>query len=657
MELIRNLIDTSGIQRIKFRGDVNGLRALAVLSVVFYHAEVGPFKGGWVGVDIFFVISGYLISNIIISELNQGKFSFKNFYLRRIYRILPALFSMLIFTLPFAYWFLTPRALLEYTNSLISSVFFYSNYYFQNLDFYNASSTKVMPLLHTWSLSIEEQFYLIFPMVCFVLFKYFKKYFSILILIFFFASLFLNSTTNELIKFYQFQFRAWELLLGALVMILQPKFEIKHIEKLGIGLIIFSIFYFDDSMLTLNSVEPRLLANIGVASILFSKSKGTVSAILENKIFNFFGLISYSLYLFHQPLFAFARLAEKKIDGYTISFPALFILLTLASYLNWKFVEIGIKKLKIKKLLLIFLFLMFAILLFVLFSNSTEGFVDRFDYIPDDVLYYSNNPNIYPQNYPNEYYIYKNVDCNLKLLEFNYCKWSYKEVEKTIYLIGDSQTNSLSVSFLSELDLLKNDYNLVFFSGRSGRCLLSKQSDTVGDVEECNEIFFNEFLNLLDKNNDIVVAFGRYNTWLTEKGVIEIKCSNCNHIEVFKNRLSMISKSSKKLYIIDTIPTFSFSVADSYLYKKILWGEPVVLELASWGKNIQNTNKFFESLDLVNMEIIQTLPLYCDVIDKKICFGARNNVLIYSDGTHLTLKGANPITKAVEEKIYKDFIE
>ena len=133
MELIRNLIDTSGIQRIKFRGDVNGLRALAVLSVVFYHAEVGPFKGGWVGVDIFFVISGYLISNIIISELNQGKFSFKNFYLRRIYRILPALFSTLIFTLPFAYWFLTPRALLEYTNSLISSVFFYSNYYFQNL--------------------------------------------------------------------------------------------------------------------------------------------------------------------------------------------------------------------------------------------------------------------------------------------------------------------------------------------------------------------------------------------------------------------------------------------------------------------------------------------------------------------------------------------
>ena len=138
MKLIFKLIDIADIKRISFRQDITGLRAIAVLAVVFYHAEIELFKGGWLGVDIFFVISGYLISNIIISELNEGTFTFKNFYLRRVRRILPALFSMLLLTIPFGYFLLTPKAIEEYVNSMIASVFFYANYYFQNLDFYVA---------------------------------------------------------------------------------------------------------------------------------------------------------------------------------------------------------------------------------------------------------------------------------------------------------------------------------------------------------------------------------------------------------------------------------------------------------------------------------------------------------------------------------------
>ena len=107
------------------------------------------FKGGWIGVDIFFVISGYLISNIIISELNNGTFSFKNFYLRRAKRILPGLFSIVLITIPFAYFMLSPKAMSEYIDSMIASIFFFANFHFQNLDFYIAESTKVMPLLHT----------------------------------------------------------------------------------------------------------------------------------------------------------------------------------------------------------------------------------------------------------------------------------------------------------------------------------------------------------------------------------------------------------------------------------------------------------------------------------------------------------------------------
>ena len=179
VEWIYKLTDISNIKRISFRQDINGLRAIAVLAVVFYHAELNLFKGGWLGVDIFFVISGYLISNIIISELNEGTFSFKNFYLRRVRRILPALFSTLLITIPLAYNFLTPKAMDEYIDSLIASIFFYANYYFMNLDFYVAESTKFMPLLHTWSLAIEEQYYLLFPLFAYIVYKYFKKYFTI----------------------------------------------------------------------------------------------------------------------------------------------------------------------------------------------------------------------------------------------------------------------------------------------------------------------------------------------------------------------------------------------------------------------------------------------------------------------------------------------
>ena len=210
VEWIYKLTDISSIKRISFRQDINGLRAIAVLAVVFYHAELELFKGGWLGVDIFFVISGYLISNIIISELNDGTFTFKNFYLRRARRILPALFSTLLLTIPFAYFFLTPKAMEEYIDSLIASVFFYANYHFMNLDFYVAESTQLMPLLHTWSLAIEEQYYLLFPLFAYIIYKYFKKYFTFFIGVITIGSLYVNSLTRCTDKFYRPETRIWE---------------------------------------------------------------------------------------------------------------------------------------------------------------------------------------------------------------------------------------------------------------------------------------------------------------------------------------------------------------------------------------------------------------------------------------------------------------
>ena len=231
MNFLLTLTDISNIKRISFRQDINGLRAISVLAVVFYHADIEFFKGGWLGVDVFFVISGYLISNIIVSQINEGIFSFRNFYIRRIKRILPALFSTLLLTIPFAYFLLPPKAMEEFIDSMYASIFFYANYYFMNLDFYAADSTKFMPLLHTWSLAIEEQYYLLFPLFAFIIYKYFKKYFTLFIIFITIGSLYLNTLSESSDKFYRLEFRIWELLLGVVVMILSSNLKVKHLEN------------------------------------------------------------------------------------------------------------------------------------------------------------------------------------------------------------------------------------------------------------------------------------------------------------------------------------------------------------------------------------------------------------------------------------------
>tara|TARA_Y100000389_G_scaffold92538_1_gene89257 strand:+ start:10760 stop:12754 length:1995 start_codon:yes stop_codon:yes gene_type:complete len=651
---ITKILDTSKISRISYRSDINGLRAVAVAGVVFYHADIKIFNGGWIGVDVFFVISGFLISNIIISELNSNNFSFKNFYIRRIRRIIPALFSTVLFSLPFSYWLLTPRAMLEFSKSISASILFYSNYYFQNLDFYNAEPTKVMPLLHTWSLAIEEQFYIIFPLFCFILFKFFKRNLVIGMLIFFLFSIFLNSTTNDLIKFYQIQFRGWELIFGALVMILYLKYKIKYIEYLGILLVMFSFIYFDDSMMTLNSLEPRLVGVVGSGMILASNSENIIYKSLSNKYLGIIGVSSYSIYLFHQPLFAFYRLFQErnsyddlKIYTYLLLFALLFI-----SYIHRKYVEIYFQKNKLSTLFFYIIFCLIISFLFISLANNSNGFEKRYDYVPDEVLYYSNFPNIYPSSFDIQNYLFENKDCDNKLGEGSFCIWYDTKSDSTIYLIGDSQTNALSVSLLTNLTYAQQKYNLAFISNTPGRCLLSQQSDTPGTVEYCNDEFFLNFLTILDKEKDIVIAFGSFDTWLTDKGKNELKCTNCDYLNIFSNRLETISRNVSKLLIIEPIPTYNFSIADSYLYKNKTWGEPITLDLSQWREKMKDTDNFISNLKLQNTEIIKSTPIFCDFDKKNQCYASTESELYYSDSNHLTLTGADLLTDRLNKLLF-----
>ena len=204
---------------MQYRRDIDGLRAFAVVSVIFFHANFKVFSGGCCGVDVFFVISGFLISSIIVNDLKLSKFSFLKFYEKRARRILPALLFIIIFSIPFALIFMLPGDLYNFSKSVIYTIIFTSNIFFWKESGYFDISSELKPLIHTWSLSIEEQFYLFYPIILFLSYKYFKKYFLAIIIGIFFISFLLAMWLTNIkpsASFYLLPTRVFELLLGAI---------------------------------------------------------------------------------------------------------------------------------------------------------------------------------------------------------------------------------------------------------------------------------------------------------------------------------------------------------------------------------------------------------------------------------------------------------
>ena len=637
-----NIFSPNLIERINFRKDIHGLRGLAVISVVFYHSNFGFFKGGWLGVDIFFLISGYLISNIIISELNDGKFSFRAFYKRRVKRILPALLSTLTITSVFSYWLLTPKSLLEYSEAMISSIFFYSNYYFQNLDFYNTEPAKFNPLLHIWTLSIEEQFYLVFPLILFVTYKYFKKSLFISVGSIFVVSILLNATTQEISKFYQIEFRVWEFLLGTVLVFFNLKRKYNFLNYFGMATVIFSLIYYEDTMLNLNSIEPKIIALMGVFLIIITEGS-IVSSLLENKYLAFVGTISYSLYLLHQPFFALARVFAKKYD---LTFDSsdyilLIILLLLIANLNYKFVESYFLVSKNFSILLLFISAsIVSLVTFSVFSLNTDGYKGRYDSLPPSVLFYATNINLYPTE--QDFELFNNFECND----------SFQEKEALIF-IGDSQLNTLSVDILQNYKNLNCYYNVSFITNPKGRCLLSKQNDT-GKLHVCTDEFFEKFILDLTKQETNVVVIGRLDTWLDpKKGGIEVQCDDCDFNQILKKRFSAIAKNSKKLIFIEPIPTYQENIVESYLYKRVPWGESITIDYKEWKEYMEQTTVFINSLNSDNIERIDSSELFCNTFEIKKCNASSQKDLLYTDGNHLTLEG----TKILSDEIYSLLIK
>lgn len=334
--------------KLAYRPDIDGLRAIAVLAVLFFHAEISGFSGGFVGVDIFFVISGFLITSILLKDIQEGHFSITGFYERRIRRIFPALFPVIAVTLAVGAFLFDANAIKAFGRSIMATTLFSSNILFWRETGYFSAPSLQMPLLHTWSLAVEEQFYIFFPLAMAFINRYLRCKYLPWILAAAILSLIVSiygTTRFPVGTFYLVPSRAWELMVGSLLALgVLPYPSSSLLRNLlsiaGIGLILYSICFYTE--MTLFPGYNAAVPVFGAALIIYSGIGGgypsLVARVLKTKPLVFVGLISYSLYLWHWPIVTFTK--YMLFRPFNVYDRVIIILASLVvSTLSWKYIE------------------------------------------------------------------------------------------------------------------------------------------------------------------------------------------------------------------------------------------------------------------------------------------------------------------------------
>jgi peptidoglycan/LPS O-acetylase OafA/YrhL len=360
-----------------YRREIDGLRALAVVPVILFHAGFETFSGGFVGVDVFFVISGYLITSIILTQKSSGTFSLSSFYERRARRILPPLFLVMIFCILFSWLWLMPNYMKDFSKSLVASSVFVSNILFWQQSSYFDLAEELKPLLHTWSLSVEVQYYLFFPLFILIMWR-FTKLSTVVSIVFITVLSFGLAQWGVYNKpeaaFFLLLTRAWEFTIGVLVafyFVCYPKMQLnRQVQEIGslIGVIFILYAVFDYSKKTPFPSVYTLAPVLGTAFIIIYATPSTlVGRVLSTKFFVGAGLISYSAYLWHHSLFVFARIIFGQIQ--IIGFVLLFTLTFIIAYFTYKYVELPFRKNKLNFFNnFSFIFLLFLLIFFILFG-------------------------------------------------------------------------------------------------------------------------------------------------------------------------------------------------------------------------------------------------------------------------------------------------
>lgn len=610
---------------MNYRAEIDGLRALAVLPVIFFHGGFEWFSGGFVGVDVFFVISGYLITSIIITEMAEDKFSIVNFYERRARRILPALFFVMAVCIPFAWFLLVPSDFVEFGNSLIAASTFSSNFLFWSESGYFGGPAELKPLLHTWSLAIEEQYYILFPIFIMLTWQFGTRWILIILLLIFMLSLGLSEWAaykTPSANFYLLPTRGWELLMGVFIAFyLKYRNFIKSflanqlLSLLGFSMIIYSIIVFNES--TPFPSFYALIPTIGTGLvILCSVPKTTIHKLLTLKLIVGIGLISYSTYLWHQPILAFTK---NSIQGEVHNMIVMMLCISsfFFGWFSWRFIERPFRKKSHLQRKFIFKFSLLGIFIFSIIGASIhiyDGGVKLYSQQKQGIIntFLSDNKSYTEKR---ESYVSSH-------------KFDKSNNKKDILIVGDSHMQDL-VNAVYEVGLDDNyEFSSFLISVNCGIYFVKDKKDIEELKFDCeNRSFYNS--NLKEK---MLVADEIWviSSWDQQDVKKYMAKSIKNILDVNRNIKIFGTKSlgfvSERRYLKNEPENWKSFHKSNEEIKRF--------------KYIENTNNLINDISKdLGVEFINPQHLICD--GNNLCSNYSNGNIISYDGSHLTQYGAN----------------
>lgn len=648
---------------IKYRTEIDGLRAIAVLLVILNHLGISYFSGGFVGVDVFFVISGFLITSIIKQEIENNTFSFANFYKKRVIRLAPSYFLVLAVTTIVMWFIATPNDLTRYIESALYSSVFAANFYmWRNIGGYFSANAELTPLLHLWSLGVEEQFYIFWPIALILLIKYFRKIQFLLVII----TIILCVAISEAFSFikpdaayFLLPFRVFELLIGAILVFLPPahKSPIKNslFSLIGVILIFYSaLFYTDKTVFPgLNALIPCL----GTGLIIYFCRDGLVNKILSSNPLTFVGKISYPAYLWHWPLIVFLNFYYIEINFFIGA-----LTLSLTLFLSWLTYEYVEKRFFIYRnstpsnvILKGYLAPLCTILLAGIFIIQSNGIPSRFDrdLIAKDAAVNSvisemrsdcinGSPNTLPDQ--------------------NKCKLGIEKNGVDFLLIGDSYANH----FAPMIDVFAKNASLKGYDvTQDSTAFLPNinQYSLVGDKEILKERFKerNDALISHISNNKYkyVVIAGSYAGNYGANPFVYKSVNPQKEDDVLLNSLKeaidIITKTGAIPILIIGSPSLGKydqnCPVKKYMYKLSLNCNIDISEhnshFSKWLDDVRKVKNEYPSLS-----IIDPLSIMCS--DKE-CFSELEGVPLYKDRGHLNFAGSTLIGELYLNKIGNPF--